>query len=209
MKVFAIITLAQPLSRAGSDRWGQFLRAHGEKEHLWQGRKLTPEEFNAEFPKALRFAGPDRPLVGRILVEPEASDGEGDSSHNMPVAEHEAKIAEIQAGVDAWVAEQNQKLLDAGARIAELEAQLSEMARQVAVTLPEESPPAVEEHLPDALTGQVSAASEGSDSVSAGAQAPDQPDSPPDVVVDDVDPVEAPKAAPAPAKKAKGAAKAK
>lgn len=206
MKVFAIITLAQPLSRSGSDRWGQFLRAHGEKEHLWLGRKLTPEEFNAEFPKALRFAGPERPLVGRILVEPEASDGEGDSCHNMPLAEHEAKIAEIQAGVDAWVAEQNQKLLDAAARIEQLESLLAQRPG-AAVDIPtdEATPPKVEETIPGAPEG----ASEGSDSVSAGAQTPNQPDSPPDVVVDDVDPVEAPKAAPAPAKKAKGAAKAK
>jgi hypothetical protein len=205
MKVFAIITLAQPLSRAGSDRWGPFLRSPGEKEHLWMGRKLTPEEFNAEFPKALRFAGPDRPLVGRILVESEVA-GEGDSCHNMPLAEHEAKIAEIQSGVDAWVAEQNQKLLDAAARIEQLESLLAQRPG-AAVDIPtdEATPPKVEETIPGAPEG----ASEGSDSVSAGAQTPNQPDSPPDVVVDDVDPVEAPKAAPAPAKKAKGAAKAK
>ena len=203
MKVFAIITLAQALSRSGSDRWGPFLRAHGEKEHLWQGRKLTPEEFNIEFPKALRFAGPDRPLVGRILVEPEASDGEGDSCQNMPVAAHEAKIAEIQAGVDAWVAEQNQKLVDAAARIAELESTLG--LYKAAYDIPVEAlPPVVQETIPEEPQGP----SEGSESVSAGAQAPVQPDSPPDVVAD-VDPVEAPKAAPAPAKKAKGAAKAK
>lgn len=201
MKFFAIITLAQPLSRSGSDRWGQFLRAHGEKEHLWLGRKLTPEEFNTEFPKALRFAGPDRPLVGRILVEPEASDGEDDSCQNMPVAEHEAKIAEIQAGVDAWVAEQNQKLLDAAARIDELESLLAQRTGAAADTQTEEvMPPQVEETIPGAPEG----ASEGSDPVPAGAQVPDQPDSPPDVNP------EASKAAPAPAKKkAKGAAKAK
>jgi hypothetical protein len=202
MKVFAIIALAQPLSRAGSDRWGQFLRAHGEKEHLWMGRKLTPEEFNAEFPKALRFAGPDRPLVGRILVEPEASDGEGDSYHNMPVAEHEAKIAEIQAGVDAWVAEQNQKLLDAAARIEQLESTLA--LHEAAAKLTEEAtPPKVEETIPEEPQGP----SEGSDSVSAGAQTPNQPDSPPDVVNETPQVPAAP--APAPAKKAKGAAKAK
>jgi hypothetical protein len=200
MKVFAIITLAQSLSRSGSDRWGQFLRAHGEKEHLWLGRKLTPEEFNVEFPKALRFAGPDRPLVGRILVEPEASDGEGDFCHNMPVAEHEAKIAEIQAGVDAWVSEQNQKLLNAAARILELEEMLASRPAPAAEVTVEAPPPVVvEETIPEALEG----ASTGSDSVSAGAQAPDQPDSPPDVVI------EAPQAPAVPARKAKGAAKAK
>ncbi len=198
MKVFAIITLAQSLSRSGSDRWGQFLRAHGEKEHFWLGRKLTPEEFNTEFPKALRFAGPDRPLVGRILVEPEASDGEGDSCHNMPVAEHEAKIAEIQAGVDAWVAEQNQKLLAAASRIAELESLLA-VHQAPADTPTEEATPPVEPTIPEEPQGP----SEGSESVSAGAQAPVQPDSPPDVVI------EAPKAPAVPAKKAKGAAKAK
>mgnify|MGYP006348137527 CR=1 FL=1 len=197
MKVFAIITLAQALSRSGSDRWGPFLRAHGEKEHLWQGRKLTPEEFNTEFPKALRFAGPDRPLVGRILVEPEASDGEGDSCQNMPVAEHEAKIAEIQAGVDAWVAEQNQKLVDAASRIAELESTLA--LHEAAAKLNQEATPStVQETIPEEPQGP----SGGSEPVSAGAQAPVQPDSPPDVVI------EAPQT-PAPAKKAKGAAKAK
>jgi len=197
MKVFAIITLAQPLSRSGSDRWGQFLRAHGEKDHLWMGRKLTPEEFNTEFPKALRFAGPDRPLVGRILVEPEASAVEGDSCHNMPVAEHEAKIAEIQAGVDAWVAEQNQKLVDAASRIAELESTLA--LHEAAAKLNQEATPStVQETIPEEPQGP----SEGSEPVSAGAQAPVQPDSPPDVVI------EAPQT-PAPAKKAKGAAKVK
>jgi hypothetical protein len=208
MKVFAIITLAQSLSRSGSDRWGQFLRAHGEKEHLWLGRKLTPEEFNVEFPKALRFAGPDRPLVGRILVEPEASDGEGDSIDpvyvppTLLVSEHEAKIAEIQAGVDAWVAEQNQKLLDAANRIAELEQLLSQRPVPAAEVTEGATPPKVEETIPEALPDPVPAASTGSDSVSAGAQAPDQPDSPPVVI-------EAPQAPAVPAKKAKGAAKAK
>jgi len=180
MKVFAIITLAQPLSRAGSDRWGQFLRSHGEKEHLWLGRKLTPEEFNVEFPKALRFAGPDRPLVGRILAEPEASDGEGDSCHTMPVAEHEAKIAEIQAGVDAWVAEHNQKLEAASARIAELECLLSPAAEAASLDVAEETIPEVPE-----------GASLGSDPAPAGAQVSDQAE------LSD---------APAPAKKAKAKA---
>jgi hypothetical protein len=187
MKVFAIITLAQPLSRSGSDRWGQFLRSHGEKEHHWLGRKLSPEEFNVEFPKALRFAGPDRPLVGRILAEPEASDGEGDSCHTMPVAEHEAKIAEIQAGVDAWVAEHNQKLEAASARIAELELLLASRPAAAVVTV-EAPPPAivVEETIPEVPEG----ASLGSDPAPAGAQVSDQAD--PD--------------APAPAKKAKAKA---
>lgn len=177
MKVFAIITLAQSLSRAGSDRWGQFLRPHGEKDHLWLGRKLTPEEFNAEFPKALRFAGPDRPLVGRILVEAEASDGEGDSCHNMPLAEHEAKIAEIQAGVDAWVAEQNQKLEAAAARIAELEDLLaSRPAPAVDEVIVEAPPPVVvEETIPAAPEGPA----KGSEPVTAGAQSPVQPASSP------------------------------
>lgn len=187
MKAFAIITLAQPLSRSGSDRWGQFLRTSGEKEHFWLGRKLTPEEFNSEFPKALRFAGPDRPLVGRILVEPDASDGEGDSCHTMSVAEHEAKIAEIQAGVDAWVAEHNQKLEAAAARIAELECLLPAPPAAEAASLD-----VAEETIPDAPEG----VSLGSDPAPAGAQVSDQPDSLPESAD-----------APAPAKKAKAKAK--
>lgn len=158
MKVSAVITLARPLSRAGSDRWGSFLRVNGEREHWWLGRRLTPAEFNEEFPKALRFAGPDRPLVGRILVEPEA-DGGGDCPL-MPVAAHEAKIAEIQSGVDAWVAEQNQKLVEAATRIAELEKQLSGPPR-----------PSVEA----TISAAVPAAAGGSDPVPAGAKVPDRP----------------------------------
>lgn len=159
MKVSAVITLARPLSRAGSDRWGSFLRVNGEREHWWLGRRLTPAEFNEEFPKALRFAGPDRPLVGRIVVEEPEADGEGDCPL-MPVSEHEAKIAEIQSGVDAWVVEQNQKLVEAATRIAELEKQL-----------PGPPLPAVEE--PISAAG--GAAAGGSDPVSAGAQVPDRP----------------------------------
>lgn len=192
MKVFAIITLANALSRAGSDRWGPFVRPHGAREHLWHGRKLTPEEFNAEFPKALRFAGPDRPLVGRILVEPLAA-GEGGSCLTMPVADHEAKIAEIQAGVNAWVAEQNQKLVDAGTRIAELEQLLAQRPVPATEVTEGATPPTVET-IPEASSGPVPAASEGSAPVPAGAQVPEQPKPLRDVV-------EPPKAAPAAAKK--------
>lgn len=173
MKVSALITLAHPLSRAGSDRWGQFVRPRGGKEHFWLGRALTPAEFNTEFPKALRFAGPDRPLVGRILVESDAA-GEDVCCPQIPTSEHEAKIAEIQEGVNAWVAEQNQKLAVAAERIAALESQLSEQARQVSVPMPDAPPPTSEETIPAAPEG----AAEGSDPVPAGAQVPDQPAAP-------------------------------
>lgn len=137
--VFAVIVLANPISRVGSDRWGKFVRGRGMKEHRWLGDqnegRLTPEQFNEEFPKAIRFAGPDRPLVGRIYVDGE----DGPPAATILVADHEAALAELQAACDAkvadiqeevnaWTAKHNedlagmqQKLEAAQARIAELE----------------------------------------------------------------------------------------
>lgn len=131
MKITAVITLLHPQSRAASDRWGSFLRINGERNHWWLGRKLTVEEFNEEFPKAVKFAGPDRPLVGLIFVE-----GEGDAPEatepvaTITVEAHDAQIADIQAGVDAWQADQNLKLEAAATQIADLEqARLQAQAR--------------------------------------------------------------------------------
>jgi hypothetical protein len=124
MKITAVITLLHPQSRAASDRWGSFLRIKGERNHWWMGRKLTVEEFNAEFPKAVKFAGPDRPLVGLLFVEGE---GEGDAPEatepvaTITVEAHDAKIADIQAGVNAWQTDQNSKLEAAATQIADLE----------------------------------------------------------------------------------------
>lgn len=153
MKVFAIITLLHPLSRAGSDRWGPFVRGRGMNEHRWLGDKnegrLTVEEFNEQFPRAVKFAGPDRPLVGRILVESEES---GEDGPSLSVQEHESKIAEIQAGLNAWTEEHNQKLaaaqveLDARQRtIDDLTAKIAELEKgppvEIAPTTPASESP--------------------------------------------------------------------
>lgn len=142
MKTLAVITLLHPMSRAASERWGPFLRVKDERNHWWLGRKLTIEEFNTEFPKAVKFAGTDRPLVGLIYVENE--DGQAESTEPVAmitVAEHEAKIADIQAGVNDWQAEQNAKIEAAQAQITSLEqardqaqARILELEAQIAAS---------------------------------------------------------------------------
>lgn len=105
MPVKAIIHLDQK-SRWASGRIGQFVRpSQNHPLHLWKGRELTVEEFNAEWPKAVKSVTED--VHAKILIEPEsAASGENFISKEA----HEKALNEAQAAVDEFTKQCNDKL---------------------------------------------------------------------------------------------------
>lgn len=147
MKVTAVIHLLKQ-SRYTNARVGGFLRPdkapHPSVEglHLWQGRELTPDEFNEQFQKAVASVPltPSNVILGRVIVRPDEADAPAVDVAGDLQAKFDAQVAEMQAGVDRFVAEHNASLQDLQARVAELEA---ELATRPAPDLEErtESPP--------------------------------------------------------------------
>lgn len=190
MKVTAVIHLLKQ-SRYTNARVGGFLRPdkapHPSVEglHLWQGRELTADEFNEQFQKAIASVPltPSNVILGRCIVRtdetdvPAAPDAAGDLQ-----AKFDAQVAEMQAGVDRFVAEHNASLQALQARVAELEA---ELATRPAPALEErtESPsittapsePLVEVEAPTDAAGATSAESSTSSDVPADAPPADAP----------------------------------
>ena len=147
MKVTAVIHLLKQ-SRYTNARVGGFLRPdkapHPSVEglHLWQGRELTPDEFNEQFQKAVASVPltPSNVIFGRVIVRADETDAPSVDVAGDLQAKFDGQVAEMQAGVDRFVAEHNASLQALQARVAELEA---ELATRPAPALEErtESPP--------------------------------------------------------------------
>jgi hypothetical protein len=143
MKITAAIHLLKR-SRNANARYGKFVRPdkapHPSLQdlHLWLGRELSIEEFNREFPAAVKCVLTTDQVFGTIIER----EGEDDATKNDLEAlkqEHEDKLAAIQSGVNAFTADANLQIAAANdqlatqaARIAELEKQLAEATKPAA-----------------------------------------------------------------------------
>ena len=189
MKVTAVIHLLKQ-SRFTNARVGGFLRPdkapHSSVEglHLWQGRELTADEFNEQFQKAVASVPltPSNVIFGRVIVRADETDASSVDVAGDLQAKFDAQVAEMQAGVDRFVAEHNASLQALQVRVAELEA---ELATRPAPALEErtESPPIttapseplVEVEAPSDAAGATSAESSTSSDVPADAPPADAP----------------------------------
>jgi len=189
MKVTAVIHLLKQ-SRFTNARVGGFLRPdkapHSSVEglHLWQGRELTADEFNEQFQKAVASVPltPSNVIFGRVIVRADETDAPSVDVADDLQAKFDAQVAEMQAGVDRFVAEHNASLQALQVRVAELEA---ELATRPAPALEErtESPPIttapseplVEVEAPSDAAGATSAEYSTSSDVPADAPPADAP----------------------------------
>jgi len=189
MKVTAVIHLLKQ-SRFTNARVGGFLRPdkapHPSVEglHLWLGRELTADEFNEQFQKAVASVPltPSNVIFGRVIVRADETDASSVDVAGDLQAKFDAQVAEMQAGVDRFVAEHNASLQALQVRVAELEA---ELATRPAPALEErtESPPIttapseplVEVEAPSDAAGATSAESSTSSDVPADAPPADAP----------------------------------
>lgn len=191
MKVTAVIHLLKQ-SRYTNARVGEFLRPdkapHPSVDglHLWQGRELTADEFNEQFQKAVASVPltPSNVIFGRVIVRPDETDAPAVDVAGDLQAKFDAQVAEMQAGVDRFVAEHNASLQALQSRVAELEAELAarpapaleqqgESASPPITTAPSE--PLVEVEAPTDAAGATSAESSTSSDVPADAHPADAP----------------------------------
>jgi len=191
MKVTAVIHLLKQ-SRFTNARVGGFLRPdkapHPSVEglHLWLGRELTADEFNEQFQKAVASVPltPSNVIFGRVIVRADETDAPSVDVAGELQAKFDAQVAEMQAGVDRFVAEHNASLQALQARVAELEAELAdrpapaldqqaESATPPITTAPSE--PLVEVEAPTDAAGATLAESSTSSDVPADAPPADAP----------------------------------
>jgi len=191
MKVTAVIHLLKQ-SRYTNARVGGFLRPdkapHPSVEglHLWHGRELTADEFNEQFQKAVASVPltPSNVIFGRVIVRADETDAPSVDVAGELQAKFDAQVAEMQAGVDRFVAEHNASLQALQARVAELEAELAdrpapaldqqaESATPPITTAPSE--PLVEVEAPTDAAGATLAESSTSSDVPADAPPADAP----------------------------------
>lgn len=104
MSVRAIIYVSQK-SRWAPARYGQFVRPDNQPLHLWKGRELTVEEFNEEWPKAVKSVTDE--VHAKILVDSEAA-AVGENFISKEV--HEKALNEAQAAVDEFTKQCNARL---------------------------------------------------------------------------------------------------
>ncbi len=155
-------------SRHAPAKYGQFFKPakapakEVEDRHLWLGRALTREEFNDEFPKAIKSLPigytQDIP-IGIVAKNPEAASL---SEIEDLKAKHAEEIRLIQEGVDTFTAEHNTNLRALSAKVEDLQRQLdAERASKESPATPEAATtPAEGTVVEEAAAGGVGADSE-------------------------------------------------
>lgn len=151
-KVVSFLIHLRKMSRNASSRYGRFFRPdkppHPEAQdlHLWLGRELTLQEFNAEFGPAVKSVLPTDTVFGRAIEREIDVDASGDAGHAAALEalkkQHADEIAAIQAGVNAFTAQANLDIAAANECMKQQAARITELENQLAGGAPPVKPPA-------------------------------------------------------------------